>query len=45
MASEPRARQMGGVKEAEAPTLVRRSLPRKGMGQVTQGRNREEGYP
>lgn len=40
IASEPKVKQIGGVKEVEVPTLVRRSLPRKEMGQVTLGKSR-----
>lgn len=32
---EPGIKQIGAVKETEAPTLAKQSLPDKGMGQVS----------
>ena len=33
MTGEPGVKKMPGAKEIEVPTLVRRSFPRKGIGQ------------
>lgn len=39
-AGQPGVKQMTGAKEIKAPTLARRSLPSKGLGQV--GTTRKE---